>query len=69
MRFIWSALFNLYSEDIISRTIEAVEDHNIGIKINGTTINNLRYTDDTVFLTESVADLQILLDKVAENSN
>lgn len=35
-------LFNLYSEDIVDN---ALDEHEIGIKINGLTINKLRYVD------------------------
>ena len=42
-------LFNMYSEYIFRRV--GFED-NIGIKIGGRTINNLRHADDTTLLTE-----------------
>ena len=35
-----------------------------GIKINGETINNIRYADDTVILANSLEDLQTLLEKI-----
>ena len=34
-----------------------------GIKINGETINNIRYADNTVTLASSLEDLQTLLEK------
>ena len=38
-----------------------------GIKISGRNINNLRYTDDTIFMAES-KELKSLLMKVKEES-
>ena len=37
---------------------------NKGIKIGGTTINNLRYADDTVLLAETEEDMQEILNEV-----
>jgi hypothetical protein len=42
-------LFNMYSEYIVRRV---GFENNIGIKIGGRTINNLRYADDTTMLAE-----------------
>ena len=39
-----------------------------GIKIACTSINNLRYADDTIFMAESEEELKILLVKVKEES-
>ena len=39
-----------------------------GIKIAGRNINNLRYSDDTTFVTESKEELKSLLMKVKEES-
>ena len=39
-----------------------------GIKIAGRNINNLRYADDTTFMTESEEELKSLLMKVKEES-
>ena len=39
-----------------------------GIKIAGRNINNLKYTDDTTFMTESEEELKSLLMKVKEES-
>ena len=39
-----------------------------GIKIAGRNINNLRYADDTPFMTESEEKLKSLLMKVKEES-
>ena len=52
-------LFNLYSENIFGAI-----NINKGIKIGGTTINNLRYADDTVLLAETEEDLQEILNEV-----
>ena len=40
----------------------------IGIKIAGRNINNLRYSDDTTFMTKSKEELKSLLMKVKEES-
>jgi hypothetical protein len=48
----------MYSEYILRRA--GFED-NIGIKIGGRTINNLRYADDTTLLTEYKEDMRKLL--------
>ena len=39
-----------------------------GVLINGLSINNLRYADDTVVIAESERDLQALINKVSEQS-
>ena len=39
-----------------------------GIKIAGRNINNLRYADDTILMTESKEELKSLLIKVKEES-
>ena len=40
----------------------------VGIKISGRIINNLRYTDDTTLMAESVEELKNLLKRVKEES-
>ena len=59
-------LFNLYAEYIIrnARLYEA----QVGIKIDGRDINNLRYADDTTLMAESEEELKSLLMKVKEKS-
>ena len=42
--------------------------HNIGIKIAGRNINNLRYADDTTIMAESEEELKSLLMKVRVES-
>lgn len=54
-------LFNLYSERIFE---EAVRDTSDGIKINGITLNNLRYADDTAVIADSPEALQRLLNQL-----
>ena len=39
-----------------------------GVKIAGRNINNLRYADDTILMTESEEELKSLLMKVKEES-
>ena len=52
-------LFNLYTENIFGAM-----NTDKGIHIGGTTINNLRYADDTVLLAETEEDLQEILNEV-----
>ena len=44
------------------------EEAHAGIKIARRNINNLRYADDTTFMTESEQELKSLLTKVKEES-
>ena len=55
-------LFNLYAEYIKSNA--GLEEAQAGIKIAGTDINNLRYTDDTSLMAESEEELKNLLMKM-----
>ena len=43
-----------------------LEEAQAGIKIAGGNINNLRYTDNTIFMAESKEELKSLLMKVKE---
>ena len=45
-----------------------LDEAQIGIKIPRRNINNLRYADDTTFMSESEEELKILLMKVKEES-
>ena len=45
-----------------------LEEAQVGIKIAGRNINNLRYADDTTLMAESEEDLKSLLMKVKEES-
>lgn len=56
-------IFNLYSEKIFD---EAVQQAQEGIVINGVTLNNLRYADDTVLMADSLEGLIRLLHSVTE---
>ena len=59
-------LFNFYAEYIMRNA--GLEEAQIGIKIAGRNINNLRYADDTTLMTESEEELKNLLMKVKEES-
>lgn len=52
------SLFNLYTENIF----RSIDNSNLGIKVGGYRINNLRYADDTVLLAENEEDLQKIVD-------
>ena len=45
-----------------------LDEAQVGIKIVGRNINNLRYTDDTTIIAESEEELKSLLMKVKEES-
>ena len=45
-----------------------LDDSQVGIKIAGRNINNLRYADDTTLMAESEEELKSLLMKVKEES-
>ena len=59
-------LFNLYAEHIMRNV--GLEETDVGIKIAGRNINNLRYADDTTLMAENEEDLKNLLIKVKEES-
>ena len=59
-------LFNLSTEYIMRNA--GLEEAQAGIKIAGTNINNIRYTDDTTLMAESEEELKSLLMKVKEES-
>ena len=44
------SLFNLYAENIMRNT--GLDEVQAGIKIDGKSINNLRYADDTTLMAE-----------------
>ena len=58
-------LFNLYAEYIVRNA--GLEEAQVGIKIAGRNINNLRYADDNTLMAES-EELKSLLLKVKEES-
>ncbi|XP_077177278.1 succinate dehydrogenase assembly factor 2, mitochondrial isoform X1 [Paroedura picta] len=55
-------LFNLYTEHIMRKV--GLDESQIGIKIAGRNINNLRYADDTTLMAESKEELKSLLIRV-----
>ena len=59
-------LFNFYAEYIMGNN--GLDEAQTGIKIAGRNINNLRYANDTTFMTESKEELKSLLMKVKEES-
>ena len=58
-------LFNSYAEYIMRNA--GLDEAQAGIKIAGRNINNLRYADDTILMTES-GELKSLLIKMKEES-
>ena len=60
------SLFNFYAEYIIRNP--GLEEAQVGIKIAGGNINNLRYADDTTLMAESEEEPKSLLMKVKEES-
>ena len=54
-------LFNLYAEYIVQNA--RLDESQTGIKITGKNINNLRYADDTILMSESEEELKSLLVK------
>ena len=59
-------LFNLHADYIIRNT--GLEKAQVGVKIAGRNINNLRYADDTTLMAESEEELKNILMKVKEES-
>ena len=59
-------LFNINAEYIMRNA--GLDEAQVGIKIAGRNINNLRYADDTSFMAESEEELKSLLMKVKEES-
>ena len=59
-------LFNFYAEYIMRNA--GLEEAQVGIKIAGRNINNLRYADDTTLMAESEEELKSLLMKVKKES-
>ena len=57
-------LFNLYAKYIMWNA--KLDEAQVGIKISGRNINNLRYADDTALMAESEEELKSLLLKVKE---
>ena len=61
-----TCLFNLYAEYIMGNA--RLDEVRAGIKIAGTSIDNLKYADDTTLMAEREEDLKSLLMKVKEKS-
>ena len=61
-----SCLFNLYAEHIMRNV--GLDELQAGIKISGRNINNLRYADDIILMTESEVELKTFLMTVKEES-
>ena len=61
-----SYLFNLYAEYITRNA--GLEEAQVGIRIAGRNLNNLRYADDTTLMAESEEELKSFLLKVQEES-
>ena len=59
-------LFNFYAEYIMRKA--GLDEAQVGMKIAGRNINNLRYADDTTLMAESKEELKSLLMKVKEES-
>ena len=59
-------LFNFYAEYIMKNA--GLDEAQAGIKIDGRSINHLRYADDTTLMAESKEELKSLLMKVKEES-
>ena len=59
-------LYNLYPKYIMKNA--GLEEAQVGVKIAGRNINNLRYADDTTLMAESEEELKSLLTKVKEES-
>ena len=63
-----------YHPDCLTYTLRtswempSLDELQVGIKIGGRNINNLRYTDDTTLMTESEEELKSLLMWVKEES-
>ena len=59
-------LFNFYAEYIMRNA--GLDEAQVGIKIAGRNISNLRYADDTTLMAESEKELKSLLMKVKVDS-
>ena len=59
-------LFNIYAEYIMQNA--KLDEAQVGIKISGRNINNLRYADDTILMAESKEELKSILMKVKEET-
>ena len=62
--YIVTLLFNLYAEYIMRNT--GLDEAQAGIKIARRNINNFRYADDTILMSESEEELRSILMKLKE---
>ena len=62
-----TCLFNLCAEHIMRNA--RLDELQVGIKIGGRNINNLRYVDDTTLLAKSEEELKNLLMRPKEESD
>ena len=60
------SLLNLYAEYLMRNA--GLDESQVGIKISGRNINNLRYADDTTLMAESEEELKSLLMKLKKES-
>ena len=61
-----ACLFNFYEEYIMQNA--RLDESQVGIKIAGINVNNLRYADDTTLMAESEEELKSLLMRVKEEN-
>ena len=54
-------LFNIYSEHIMRRVLQEWPG---GISIGGKRISNLRYADDTLIITATIEDMEIIMERL-----
>ena len=59
-------LFGFYAQYIMWNS--GLNESQAGIKISGRSINNLRYTDDTILMAESKEELKCFLRRVEKKS-
>ena len=59
-------LFNLYTE--YTKRNAKLDEAQVGIKMAGRNISNLKYADDTTHMAKSEEELKSLLKKVKEES-
>ena len=59
--YIVTLLFDLYTKYIMRNA--GLEEAQVGIKIAGRNLSNLRYADDTTLMAESEEELKELLDE------
>ena len=59
-------IINFYAEHIMQNA--RLNEAQVGIKIAGRNINNLRYADNTTLMEETEEELKSLLMKVKKNS-